>query len=412
MLGTLLVPVYAYRGLAGDGRTVAGIIDAESPRGARAKLRRTGVFPTDLRPEAAPAATRRLAASFRPGERVPAPELAAMTRQLATLIGAGMPLVESLAALAEQTEREGLRRRLAQIREKVLEGRGLADTLAEHPRLFAPLYVNMVRAGEASGALDVVLERLATYTEHQARLLAKVRSALTYPAIMLTLSFGILFFLMSYVVPKVTRIFEETQQKLPLLTTVLIGTSGFVARWWWLILLVILGAAVAIERQVRTPAGRERFDRLALRLPYFGGLIQKLAVARFARTLSTLLASGIGLLQALDIVKNVVGNTVLAAAIERARDAIREGQSIAPPLRESGLFPPLVLHMVAVGEQSGQLETMLGKAADAYDNEVDNAVTALTSILEPVMIVLMGGVVLFIVLAILMPIFELNRVVR
>ncbi len=174
----------------------------------------------------------------------------------------------------------------------------------------------------------------------------------------------------------------------------------------------MLGAVVALQRHARTPAGRERLDRLSLRLPYFGGLIQKLAVARFARTLSTLLASGIGLLQALDIVKNVVSNSVLARAIENARDAIREGQSIAPPLRESGLFPPLVVHMVAVGEQSGQLETMLGKAADAYDNEVDNAVTALTTVLEPVMIVLMGGVVLFIVLAILMPIFELNRVVR
>ncbi len=405
------MPVYAYRGLSGDGKTVAGIVDAESPRGARAKLRRTGVFPTDLRPEATPG-TRRFAVSWRPSERVPAPELAAVTRQLATLIDAGLPIVEALAALAEQTEREVLRRTLAQVREKVLEGRGLADALAEHPRLFSPLFVNMVRAGEASGALDVVLERLATYTEHQAQLLSKVRSALTYPAIMVILSSSILFFLMSYVVPKVTRIFEETQQKLPFLTVALITVSGFVARWWWLLLMIVLGATVALQRYSRTPAGRERLDLLSLRLPYFGGLIQKLAVARFARTLSTLLASGIGLLQALDIVKNVVSNTVLARAIESARDAIREGQSIAPPLRESGLFPPLVVHMVAVGEQSGQLETMLGKAADAYDNEVDNAVTALTTILEPIMIVLMGGVVLFIVLAILMPIFELNRVVR
>ena len=343
---------------------------------------------------------------------MPTKELAALTRQLATLIGAGLPLVEALAALAEQTERAHLRRALVQIREKVTEGHAFAEALAEHSRLFSSLYVNMVRAGEASGALDVVLDRLADYSEDQARLLGKVRSALTYPAIMLVLGSSILFFLVSYVVPKVTRIFQETQQKLPTLTVALITLSSFTARWWWLMLLLVAAAAVAIRAYARTPAGRERLDRLTLRLPYVGGLVQKVALARFARTLSTLLASGIGLLPALDIVRTIVDNRVIARAIENARDAIREGQSIAPPLRESGVFPPLVVHMVAVGEQSGQLEAMLGKAADAYDSEVENAVSALTTILEPLMIVFMGLVVLFIVLAILMPIFELNRVVR
>lgn len=406
------MPVYAYRGLSADGTAVAGVVDAESPRGARLKLRRTGVFPTDVSEERAPAGRRAAFAPGALGERVPTHELAALTRQLATLIAAGLPLVEALAALAEQTERGHLRRALVQIREKVTEGRALAEALAEHPRLFSSLYVNMVRAGEASGALDVVLDRLAEYSEDQARLLGKVRSALTYPAIMLVLGSSILFFLVSYVVPKVTRIFQETQQKLPSLTVALITLSGFTARWWWLMLLLVAAAAVAVRAYARTPLGRERLDRLTLRLPYVGGLVQKLALARFARTLSTLLASGIGLLPALDIVRTVVDNRVIARAIENARDAIREGQSIAPPLRESGVFPPLVVHMVAVGEQSGQLEAMLGKAADAYDNEVENAVSSLTTILEPLMIVFMGLVVLFIVLAILMPIFELNRVVR
>ena len=406
------MPVYAYRGLSADGTAVAGVVDAESPRGARLKLRRTGVFPTDVSEERTPAGRRAAFAPGALGERVPTQELAALTRQLATLIAAGLPLVEALAALAEQTERGHLRRALVQIREKVTEGRALAEALAEHPRLFSSLYVNMVRAGEASGALDVVLDRLAEYSEDQARLLGKVRSALTYPAIMLVLGSSILFFLVSYVVPKVTRIFQETQQKLPILTVALITLSGFTARWWWLMLLLVAAAAVAVRAYARTPLGRERLDRLTLRLPYVGGLVQKLALARFARTLSTLLASGIGLLPALDIVRTVVDNRVIARAIENARDAIREGQSIAPPLRESGVFPPLVVHMVAVGERSGQLEAMLGKAADAYDNEVENAVSSLTTILEPLMIVFMGLVVLFIVLAILMPIFELNRVVR
>jgi general secretion pathway protein F len=405
------VPVYAYRGLSTDGRAVTGVVDAESARGARVKLRRTGVFPTELSEEQA-SARRATFTLGRLGERVPTQELAAVTRQLATLIGAGLPLVEALAALAEQAERPTLRRALAHIRERVVEGRALADALADEPRLFSPLYVNMVRAGEASGALDVVLERLAAYLENQARLLGKVRTALAYPAIMLVLGSSILFFLVSYVVPKVTRIFQETQQQLPTLTVALIAVSGFTARWWWLLLLLAALAAVGARAYARTPAGRERIDGLSLRVPYAGGLLQKLAIARFARTLSTLLASGIGLLPALDIVRNIVGNTLLARAIEDARDAIREGQSIAPPLRESGLFPPLVVHMVAVGEQSGELEAMLAKAADAYDNEVENAVGALTTVLEPIMIVFMGLVVLFIVLAILMPIFELNRVVR
>lgn len=405
------MPLYAYRGLDTAGRAVGGVVDADSARGARQKLRKTGVFPTTLDEEraATPRAARIFAAR---AERVPAAELAAITRQFSTLVAAGLPLVEALGALSEQAERPALAKILAQVRQEVTEGSTLADALAKHPRIFASLYINMVRAGEVSGALHVVLERLADYTENQARLLGKVRSALTYPAIMMLLSSVILFFLLSYVVPKVTRIFQETHQQLPAPTRLLLGVSDFVAAWWWLILLVVAGATVGALRWARTEAGRERVDRWMLAIPYFGKLTQKLAVARFARTLATLLASGIGLLPALDIVKSIVDNTVLTRAIERARDAIREGQSIAPPLRESGLFPPLVVHMVAVGERSGQLEAMLGKAADAYDDEVENAVVALTTILEPIIIVFMGGVVLFIVLAILLPIFELNRMVK
>ena len=405
------MPLYAYRGLDAGGRSVGGVVDAESPRGARQKLRKTGVFPTDLNEERA-AAPRANAVLSRRAERVPAAELAAITRQFSTLVAAGLPLVEALGALAEQAERPALSRILSQVRQEVTEGASLAEALGRHPRIFASLYVNMVRAGEASGALHVVLARLADYTENQARLLGKVRSALTYPAIMLLLSATILFFLLSYVVPKVTRIFQETHQQLPLPTRLLLGVSDFVAAWWWLLLLGIAAIAFGVARWAKTPAGRERVDQLTLAVPYFGRLAQKLAVARFARTLATLLASGIGLLPALDIVKSIVDNSVLTRAIEKARDAIREGQSIAPPLRESGLFPPLIVHMVAVGERSGQLEEMLGKAADAYDDEVENAVAALTTILEPLIIVFMGGVVLFIVLSILLPIFELNRIVK
>jgi general secretion pathway protein F len=410
------MPVYAYKGLSTSGRAVSGIIDADNPKGARLKLRRDGIFPTDLVEEQRRALAASAAlAQFNLGslfERITPQELALLTRQLSTLVGAGLPLVDCLSALIEQVESARIKRILSQIREQVTEGTAFADALKAHPRIFSDLFVNMVRAGEASGALDVVLLRLADYTEEYARLRDKVRSALTYPVLMAIVSSGMLFFLLSYVVPKITRMFEETQHSLPPMTVALLTVSGFLQEYWWLILGLVLVAVIAVRVSTRTPAGRLRYDRAVLSVPYAGKLLKKVALARFARTLSTLLSSGIALLLSLEIVKNVVGNTVLSQAIEEARLSIREGQSIAPPLKKSGLFPSLLIHMIAVGEKSGELEQMLAKAADAYDNEVESSVAALTSILEPVMILVMGGVVLFIVLAILLPIMNMQELVR
>jgi general secretion pathway protein F len=335
-----------------------------------------------------------------------------MTRQLATLVGAGLPLVECLDALIEQVDAQSQKRILSQVRERVVEGGTLADAMKAHPRVFNDLFVNMVRAGEASGALDIVLMRLAEYTERAAALRGKVRAALMYPMFMAFFAAAILFFLLSYVVPKISRIFTETKQELPAITKVLLGMSDFAQHYWWLVVLLVLAATITGRVSLRTPAGRLRFDRGTLRLPYFGKLLKKVALARFARTLSTLLDGGIPLLQSLDIVKNVVNNVVLRNAIEDGRNSIREGHSIAEPLRKSGLFPPLLVHMIAVGEKSGELESMLSRAADAYDNEVEASVSALSSVMEPAIIIMMGGVVLFIVLAILLPIFELNQLVR
>lgn len=409
------MPVYAYKGLNSSGRNVGGIIDADNPKAARQKLRRTGVYPTDLSEEraqkAATGASTQLDLSglF---ERVTPEDLALMTRQLATLVGASLPLVECLGALIEQMDKGRQKRILSQVRERVVEGEPLADAMQAHPRVFDDLYVNMVRAGEASGALDIVLLRLAEYTERSAELRRKVRSALTYPILMMIASSGILFFLLAYVVPKITRIFAETHQALPLMTTILLAISGFASQYWWLILGLLVFAVVGIRVSMRTPAGRLRFDRTVLRVPYFGKVLKKVALARFSRTLSTLLLGGLPLLQSLDIVKHVVSNKVLENAIEEGRDSIREGQSIADPLKKSGLFPSLLVHMIAVGEKSGELESMLGRAADAYDSEVEASVAAMSSILEPVMTLFMGGVVLFIVLAILLPIFQMNELVR
>jgi general secretion pathway protein F len=410
------MPVYAYKGLSPQGRAVNGIIDAETPKAARIKLRRDGVFPTDLveeqRAKVHTAAEGSAFSLARFMERISPQDLALLTRQLSTLIGAGLPLVDCLSALIDQVEGARIKRMLSQIREQVTEGISLADALKGHPRVFTDLYVNMVRAGEASGALDVVLLRLADYTESYAALRDKVKSALTYPTLMAVTGTGILLFLLSYVVPKVTKIFAENQASLPLMTTILLAISGFMQEYWWLVLGTVVAVVISIRMSTRTPAGLLRYDRAVLRLPYVGKLLKKVALARFARTLSTLLTSGIPLLHALDIVKNVVSNMVLSGAIEEARLSIREGQSIAPPLKKSGLFPAMLIHMIAVGEKSGELEAMLSKAADAYDNEVSSAVSAITSIMEPVMILIGGAVVLFIVLAILLPIFELNQLVR
>jgi len=415
------MPVYAYKGLTNEGKAVAGVIDADSPKGARLKLRRTGVFPTDLAEERA-RRTAVAAAEPEPSrlqlnvgqlfEHITPQDLALMTRQLSTLVGAGLPLVECLSALIEQIDNARVKRTLSQVREQVVEGRAFAEALRDHPRVFSDLYVNMVRAGEASGALDVVLLRLAEYTESAAQLRSKVKTAMTYPILMASAGGTIMIFLLAFVVPKVTRIFAETKAALPLMTVILLALSNFLAQYWWVLVCGVIAAVIAVRVSVRTPAGRLRYDGYVLRFPYFGKLVKKVALARFSRTLSTLLSSGIPLLASLDIVKNVVNNAVLSEAIENARNSIREGQSIAPPLRKSGLFPPLVLHMVAVGEKSGELEEMLSRAADAYDNEVEASVAAMTSILEPVMILVMGAIVLFIVLAILLPIFELNDLVH
>lgn len=417
------MPVYAYKGLNEKGRNVGGIVDADTPKNARQKLRRSGIFPTELVETRDQSTSAAASAGARLGgfnlnlaglfERGMTPQdLALITRQLATLVGAGLPLVECLAALTEQVDNPRHKKVLSQVRELVVEGGTLADAMKQHPAVFNDLYVNMVRAGEASGALDIVLVRLAEYTERAAALRGKVRSALTYPVFMGLASMGILFFLLSYVVPKVTRIFEERDAKLPTMTIVLLAISGFLSTYWWVILAVILLAVIAVRASTRTPAGRLRFDALTLRIPYFGKVLKKVALARFARTLSTLLLGGIPLLQALDIVKHVVSNMVLSNAIEDGRNSIREGHSVADPLKKSGLFPPLLVHMIAVGEKSGELEQMLSRAADAYDGEVEASVSALSSIMEPVLVIFMGGVVLFIVMAILLPIFDLNQLVK
>ncbi len=308
-------------------------------------------------------------------------------------------------------EHPRLKKILGMVKQRVNEGASLADALADHPRVFSNLYVNMIRAGESSGALDVVLGRLADFTESAAALRNKLIGAMLYPAIMLLVGISIVSILFAVVIPKVTKIFEDMNVALPWTTRILIATSSFARDYWYVIVVAVPLGIWLFARYVKTPKGRAWFDRAQLRAPIFGELIRMLALARFSKTLATLLSSGVPLLTALDIVKNIVHNSVLSQVIEGARDAIREGESIAAPLKRSGEFPPLVHHMIAIGEKSGQLEEMLQNVARSYDAQVEMRVSALTSLLEPVMIVGMGVGVAFIVFSILMPIMQLNTFV-
>ena len=405
------MPVFAYKALDQRGKNVEGLKEADSPRSLRGALRREGLYLTEVTGEkAAKAASPEVNVRRWVGGRVKADDVAVATRQLAVLVNAGIPLVDALTALVEQVDHERLKRVLSAVKQRVNEGSSLADALGQHPKAFSNLYVNMIRAGESSGALDVVLFRLADFTESQARLRSKVLGTLTYPAAMVIIGAAVMGILFTVVIPKITKIFEDTKVVLPWTTRILLGVANFMHDWWWAMILLLAAGIYGFLRWRRTEAGRARWDIWVLDAPIFGSLIRQVAVARFSRTLATLLKSGVPLLTALDIVRNIVGNTRLAAVIEEARESIKEGESIAAPLKRSGEFPPLVYHMIAIGEKSGELEDMLGNVANAYDSQVETKIAALTSLLEPIMIVVMGVAVAFIVFSILMPILQINTI--
>jgi general secretion pathway protein F len=407
------MPVFAYRGLSTDGRSVSGVIDADSPSTARGKLRASGIFPTDLAEEsaAAPKAAREWSVPFtRPG--MPASELALLTRQLGSLLGAGVQLVDALGALGEQSSRASVKRMLSQVRERVREGSSLADALRAHPHVFSDLYIGMVRAGEQAAALETVLDRLAEYSERQSEFMSKVRGALTYPIIMMCVGAAIMTFLVTYVVPQVATIFEQQHAALPLATQILIAVSSFITNYWVWILIVLMGTAAGLIYGFSTVRGRRFYDTMVLRLPFIGQTLVRIICARFARTLATLLAAGVQLLPALDAVKAVITNGLLRDAVEKSREEIREGHGMGQTLSQSHLFPPLLIEMIRVGERSGELERMLERVADNYEREVAYSLSQVTTILEPVMTLMMAAVIVFMMLAVLLPIFQLNQIMQ
>ncbi len=466
--------VFEYRGiLAASGKQVRGVRDADNAKALRSTLKREGIMLTAAHEEqkARGGGTRKSLREVSLFRRVGVADVAMMTRQLATLVTAGIPLVEAVNALTEQVEKIELKRVLTQIVDRLNEGGSLAKALEAHPHVFSNLYVSMVAAGEASGTVEGVLERLADFMESQSKLRGKVGAALAYPAVMVVIGSILISIMLVVVVPKVTSIFESLDRALPWYTQALIGVSHFVssnqllgfalamvaftftrsalrdykesekAKHLLFVLLaagaggllvlcgflveslgayaigVVVGAVAGLGvawlmAWVTTPEGRIAKDSFILRLPIFGTLVRMLAVSRFSRTLATLLRAGVPLLKAMEIVKSVLDNAKLEKVIETAAGSIREGESIAGPLKRSGDFPPIVTHMIAVGERSGQLEQMLENVSRAYDTQVETRVQALTSLLEPLMIVVMGGGVAFIAFAILMPLIQMNDFVQ
>jgi len=408
------MPVYEYTALNDKGKKLKGIIDAQSTVAARQRLRESNIYLTELQETSGAKKSislkQPLEGLFR---KVGSREVTVMTRQLATLLGAGLPLVQSLTTLIAQTSHAQLKTILARIKEEVNQGSSFSQTMTHYPQVFPAFYLNMVRAGEASGTLHLVLERLADFSEKQQALKGRVRAALAYPLFMFLIGSVVLFFLVTFVVPNVTRIFDEMHQTLPLITIILIGVSRFLENFWWAIVAGLIGAFVALKYFLsKTQKGRTLLDRILLVLPVVGPMNRKMAVARFSRTLGTLLESGVPLLASLDIVRNIVGNSLISDAIHKAGNDVREGQNLSAPLARSGLFPAISVEMISVGEQSGNLEPMLYRIADAYEKEVESSITMLTSLLEPIMILVMGLAVGFIVVSILLPIFEMNQLVR
>ena len=405
--------VYAYKGIDARGKSVKGTRDADSAKALRTVLKRDGVLATEILEQSE--ATRKAARDIDFGRlfrRISPMDVAIATRQLSVLLRSGVPLVEALSALIEQLDHPELKSAFTDTRNQVNEGSTLADALKAHPKIFPTLYVNMVAAGEASGTLEEVLGRLADFLDDQTRLQSKVRGALAYPIVMAVVVVLILFLMMSVVVPKVTAIFENFNQTLPWYTSLLIWVSNILSNYWWLLAVLIGGGIYWFRRWQATEEGRKKWDLFVLEIPLFGPLLIMVAVSRFARTLATLLASGVPVLTAMDITRNVLGNTELMRVVEEARASVREGEGIAKPLRQAGRFPPIVTHMIAVGERTGQLEEMLIHVADAYDQQIEVRVGAVTSILEPLLIVVMGAVVGGIAFAILMPLLQLNEMIQ
>lgn len=400
--------------MTGSGKATKGSLNAENLSAARARMKAEGLFLTEMSQaseseEMTPRAkTDRFQLDLSFFNRIPALERALSTRQLATLVSAGIPLVEALSSLVAQCEHTGMRALLGKVRDRVNEGSSLCDALQSTGQ-FDTLYVSMVRAGEAGGALAVVLERVADYLESQVTLNNKVSSILVYPAFMMVFAGVVVAALVTVVLPQITGLLLSLDQELPVYTVWIIAISDFARSWWWAVLIALAVSFVLFRSAIATDRGRAVYDQFTLRLPVIGRIVRTVSIARFSRTLSTLLSAGVGIVQALEISQHVAQNVVIREAILNARTSVLEGATLAAPLKASGQFPPMVITMIEVGERGSAVDAMLHRVAENYDEQVENSITKLTSLLEPLMLLLMVGVVLVIILATLMPLLEITN---
>lgn len=403
------MPTFRYSAYTAGGRETSGTIEAESLKEAKLRLKRDGLYPRDIGPVSETAGT----VSRRFGGRNAGPaQVALMTRRLATLVGSQVPIYEAVTTLWEQEEPGEIKKALGRIRERLAEGANLAKALSLEPRLFSESYVAMVAAGEASGALDAVLERVALFLEEQRAIRSKITASLAYPTLMVLVGSAVMLFLLAFVIPKIVTIFEDNRAALPLITIALIKTSTFLRSFWWACIAAVAGVVLLYRRLMKDEASRLRRDRVLLRIPVVGSLLRQLILSRFAKVLGLLLSSGVPVMRALEITAQVVVNRHYRAALTGVTAGLAEGGTLSGALRTTGLFPPLLVHMVAVGEKGGELEEMLGKAGSAFEREFESSVSGLMALLEPLLVLAMGLAVGLVVVAVLLPIFELNQLIR
>ncbi len=405
------MPIYLYTGSDKEGNNIKGQIEADSSKGARQKLKRSGVLIFSIDEQSAKKGQSELLRLLFGHKSVPITEMTMMTRQLASLVKANIPLVESITAVMEQSEHDTMKAILADVRQNVNEGSSFSNACAKHPKVFSPLFINMIDASEASGTLPLVLVRLADFMESQLRLQTKVRSAMIYPMLMMVVGGGLMLGIFTFVIPRIAKIFNSMNKALPWYTEVILNISNFLVSYWFLLVLISLVGGALFRAYVGSKAGKAKKDAFVLRAPGFGDVLRMVGVSRFANTMSTLLNGGVPIITALGIAKTVVNNTVLADAITMAQENITEGQSLAGPLKKSGEFPALIIHMISVGERTGELPGMLEMVASTYEEQVSIKIERFTTLLEPLMILVMGGAVGVIVLAVFAPLLQLQQMV-
>ncbi|MCM2349108.1 MAG: type II secretion system inner membrane protein GspF [Bacteriovoracaceae bacterium] len=401
------MPIYSYKGMDRSGKEIKNTINVESIVAAKQRLKGMGIMLIDIKEQKAQGTSGGSSLLQLRGS-VPVEDLAMMTRQLATLIRAKIQIVEALSALVDQVENPNLRLVLSDLKQKVNEGASLAKALQDHPKVFNSIYVNMVEAGEASGTLEIVLLRLADFTESQVKLKSKIRGAMTYPVIMGVFGFVMMNVIFIFVIPKIAKIFISMKKELPFITQVCIWISNFLVSYWWLVIAAIIGTIFVVNKYIHTSKGESQWHALQLKLPVLGMMVKMINVSRFCSTLGTLMNSGVPILTALTIVKNLIPNVHMKDAVEKARISVSEGASIAAPLVQSGYFPAMVTHMIKLGERSGELEPMLKIISENYEDQVQSKISGLTSVLEPIMMICLGTAIGFIVFAVVIPMMNMN----